>query len=240
MAFVHGKGTKVHIDSTDFSQYFNNVDVTKTADVAETTNFGSSGNKEYIAGEDDGTFSLTGFFDATADATIQPLLSGGTDFDLVVGIDGLDTGDRTQFGVANITNYGVSSPTGDVVATSIDAQADNGVTVGLVLNAGAYTTTGVQGTANDNSASSTGGGGAFLIVTSVSGTSPTGDVKIQHSADNVTYADLITFTQATGATSEIKKVAEGTTINRYVRVHATIGGSSTPTINAIVGFGRNN
>jgi len=88
MAFVHGKGTKVHIDSTDFSQYFNNVDVAKTADVAETTNFGSSGSKEYIAGEDDGTFSLTGFFDATADATIQPLLSGGTDFDLVVGIDG--------------------------------------------------------------------------------------------------------------------------------------------------------
>jgi hypothetical protein len=56
----------------------------------------------------------------------------------------------------------------------------------------------------------------------------------------VTYADLITFTQATGATSEIKKIDEGTTINRYVRVHNTIGGSSTPTINAIVGFGRNN
>jgi hypothetical protein len=240
MAFVHGKGTKVFIDATEFSSYLNNVDVTKTADVAETTNFGSSGVKTYIAGEDDGTISLSGLFDATADGTLQPLLSNGTDFDLVVGIDGLDTGDRSQFAVANITNYGVSSPTGDVVATSIDAQADNGVTIGLVLNAGAYTTTGVQGTANDNSASSTGGGGAFLIVTSVSGTSPTGDIKIQHSADNVTYADLITFTQATGATSEIKKIDEGTTINRYVRVHNTIGGSSTPTINAIVGFGRNN
>ena len=239
MAFVHGKGTKVHVNAVDFSEYFNNVDVTKTSDVAETTNFGSSGVKTFIAGEDDGTFSLTGLFDATADATLQPLL-GGSDFNLIVGIDGLETGDRTQFGSANITNYGVSSPVGDVVATSIDAQADNGVTIGLVLNAGAYTATGVQGSANDNSASSTGGGGAFLIVTSVSGTSPTVDVKIQHSADNVTYADLITFTQATGATSEIKKVAEGTTINRYVRVHATIGGSSTPTINAIVGFGRNN
>lgn len=239
MAFVHGKGTKVYIDSAEFSSYFNNVDVTKTADVAETTNFGSSGSKTYITGEDDGTFSLTGFFDATADATLQPLL-GGADFDLVVGIDGLDTGDRTQFGSANITNYGVSSAVGDAVATSIDAQADNGVTVGLVLNAGAYTTTGVQGTANDNSASSTGGGGAFLIVTSVSGTSPTGDIKIQHSADDSTYADLATFTQATTATSEVIKIAEGTTINRYVRVHATIGGTSTPTINAIVGFGRNN
>ncbi|BCV04860.1 MAG: hypothetical protein CM15mV92_320 [Caudoviricetes sp.] len=45
MAFVHGKGTKVFIDATEFSSYLNNVDVTKTADVAETTNFGSSGVK---------------------------------------------------------------------------------------------------------------------------------------------------------------------------------------------------
>ena len=61
MAFVHGKGTKVFIDATEFSSYLNNVDVTKTADVAETTNFGSSGVKTYIAGEDDGTISLSGF-----------------------------------------------------------------------------------------------------------------------------------------------------------------------------------
>ena len=48
MAFVHGKGTKVHVNAVDFSQYFNNVDVTKTADVAETTNFGSSGAKSPV------------------------------------------------------------------------------------------------------------------------------------------------------------------------------------------------
>ena len=190
MAFVHGKGTKVHVNAVDFSQYFNNVDVAKTSDIAETTNFGSSGAKTYIAGEDDGTISMTGLFDATADATLQPLL-GGSDFNLIVGIDGLETGDRTQFGSANITNYGVSSPVGDVVATSIDAQADNGVTIGLVLNAGAFTTTGAQGSANDNSASSTGGGGAFLIVTSVSGTSPTGDVKIQHKLHYQHYAESL-------------------------------------------------
>ena len=87
MAFVHGKGTKVHVNAVDFSQYFNNVDVAKTSDVAETSNFGGSGFKTFISGEDDGTFSLTGFFDATADATLQPLLSG-TDFNLIVGIDG--------------------------------------------------------------------------------------------------------------------------------------------------------
>ena len=238
MAFVHGKDVVIFVNENNYSTYFNNADSSQTADVAETTTFGNSA-KTYIPGDKDGTISLGGLFDATADAVLQPLL-GGADFNLVLGLDGVATGDRNTFGKGNITNYAVSSPVGDVVATSIDVQPDNGLFSGVVVTNSAFTTTGAQGSAVDNTSSTTSGAGAFLIVTSVSGTSPTGDVKIQHSADNVTYVDLITFTQATGATSEIKYVDKGTTINRYVRVHNTIGGSSTPTINAIVGFGRNN
>ena len=238
MAFKHGKDTKIYLNSSNFSTYFSNADATRTADTAESTTFGNS-NKTYVAGDKDGTVSLGGFFDATADATIQPLL-GGADLDFVMGIDGLDTGDSSTFGIGNFTNYGVSSPVGDIVATSVDMQSDDGMWNGTVLTASAFTTTAAQGSAQDNTSSTANGCGAFLIVTSVSGTSPTGDVKIQHSADNVTYVDLITFTQATAATSEIKNISSGTTINRYIRVYNTIGGSSTPTINAIVGFGRNN
>ena len=238
MAFVHGKDVVIYVNASNYSTYFNNADSTQTADIAETTTFGNSA-KTYIPGDKDGTVSLGGLFDATSDGVLQPLL-GGADFNLVIGLDGVATGDRNTFGKSNITNYAVSSPVGDVVATSIDVQPDNGLFSGVVVTNSAFTTTGAQGSAVDNTSSTTAGAGAFLIVTSVSGTSPTGDVKIQHSADNVTYADLITFTQATGATSEIKYVDKGTTINRYVRVHNTIGGSSTPTINAIVGFGRNN
>tara|TARA_R100000655_G_scaffold99933_1_gene144124 strand:+ start:24538 stop:25254 length:717 start_codon:yes stop_codon:yes gene_type:complete len=238
VAFVHGKDVVIYVNASNYSTYFNNADSTQTADIAETTTFGNS-NKTYVPGEKDGTISLGGLFDATSDGVLQPLL-GGADFNLVIGLDGVATGDRNTFGKGNISNYAVSSPVGDVVATSIDVQPDNGLFSGVVITNSAFTTTGAQGSAVDNTSSTTAGAGAFLIVTSVSGTSPTGDVKIQHSADNVTYADLITFTQATGATSEIKYVDKGTTINRYVRVHNTIGGSSTPTINAIVGFGRNN
>jgi len=238
MAFKHGKDTKIFVNSSNFSAYFNNADASRTADVAESTTFGSSA-KSYIAGEKDGTISLTGFFDATQDGVIQPLL-GGADFDLALGIDGLDTGDSATFTKGNITSYAVSSPVGDIVATSMDVQSDEGMWNGQVLNASAFTTTGVQGSVQDNGVATSNGVGAFLIVSSVSGTSPTGAVKIQHSADNTTYADLITFTTATAATSEVKFVDSGTTINRYIRVSNTIGGSSSPTINAIVGFGRNN
>jgi hypothetical protein len=238
MAFKHGKDTKVYVNSSDYSTYFSNADANRTADVAESTTFGKD-NKTYIAGDKDGTVSLSGFWDATADGVLQPLL-GGADFDFAMGIDGLDTGDKATFAVGNITNYAVSSPVGDIVATSLDVQSDDGMWNGSVLTASAFTTTAAQGSVQDNASSTSNGCGAFLIVTSVSGTSPTGDVKIQHSADNVTYVDLITFTQATAATSEVKYVDSGTTINRYIRVYNTIGGSSTPTINAIVGFGRNN
>jgi hypothetical protein len=235
MAFVHGKDTKIYLNETDFSSYFNSADSTRSADIAETTTFGNS-NKTYIVGNKDGTVSLTGFFDATADATIQPLL-GGADCLLLIGVEGTDATDKVRFQNGNITNYGVSSPVGDVVATSIDIQSDNGLYDGDILESATYTST-TSGTARDNSSSTADGGAGFLIVSAASGTSPTADIKITHSADDVTYVDLVTFTQATSTTSEIKYVAEGTTVNRYLKVEATIGGT-TPSFSAIVGFGRN-
>ena len=236
MAFKHGKDTKVFVNNTDFSSYFNNVDTTRSADVAESTTFGNSA-KTYISGNKDGTLSIAGFFDATADATLQPLL-GGADMIISVGIDGLDATDSCVFGKGNITNYGVSSPVGDIVATSIDMQADSGLYNGTVLENRTVTTT-TTGTARDNTLSTANGGAGFLIVSASSGGSPTLDAKIQHSADNTTYADLVTFTQATGTTSEVKLVSEGTTVNRYLKAILTVGGS-TPSFTAIIGFGRNN
>ena len=236
MAFKHGKDTKVFVNNSDFSTYFNNVDSTQMADVAESTTFGN-GAKTYISGNKDGTMTITGFFDATADATLQPLM-GGADFDLFVGYDGTTNGNQCAFGVGNITNYAVSSPVGDVVATSVDVQSDNGFFNGKLNFSGSDTTSGVMGSVVDDSSSSTNGFGAIVVCTSVSGTSPTFDIKVQHSADNVTYADLITFTQITAASSEVKVVASGTTVNRYIRVFNTIGGSSTPTFNGFVALAR--
>lgn len=236
MAFKHGKDTVVFVNNTDFSSYFNNVDTTQTADVAESTTFGKS-SKTYISGNKDGTLTIGGFFDATADATLQPLL-GGADMIVSVGIDGLDATDSCVFGKGNINNYGVSSPVGDIVATSLDIQTDSGLYSGTVLENATYTAT-ASGTARDNTLSTANGGAGFLIVSSASGTTPTLDAKITHSADDVTYVDLVTFTQATTTTSEVKLVAEGTTVNRYLKAEFTVGGTS-PSFTAIIGFGRNN
>ena len=237
MAFKHGKDTKIFFNNNDFSQYFNQADTTLSSDVAESTTFGKA-SKTYIAGNLDGTVSLGGFFDATADASTNTLL-GGSDFVFCMGIDGIDATDGVVFGNSNITSYGKSSPVGDIVASSIDVQADGGLFAGNVLENATYTVT-ASGTARDYGASTGDGGGAFLIVTSASGSTPTLDVKITHSADNTTYADLVSFTQVTtSAGAEFKSVAKGTTVNRYLKVVATLSGTS-PNYNAIIGFGRNN
>lgn len=240
MAFIHGSNSKVYVTTIDLSAYFNNAEFQTTADVSETTAFGKSA-KTYKAGLREGTATLSGFWDGGTDASdeeLQGALGSSTNKVVALGIDGVDTGDKVKFFDGFATNYGISSPVGDIVAVSADFVADDGMYNGDVLYNGAFTATGAVGSALDNSASSDGGVGAFLICTSVSGTSPTADIKIQHSADNVTYVDLITFTQVTAATSEFKTVASGTTINRYIKLYNTIGGSSTPTINAFVGFAR--
>lgn len=62
-----------------------------------------------------------------------------------------------------------------------------------------------------------------LSITAAGGTTPTLNVKVQHSADGNTWTDLASFTQATGASSQ-RKVLSG--CDRYVKATWTIGGTT--------------
>jgi len=58
-------------------------------------------------------------------------------------------------------------------------------------------------------------------------------VKVQHSSDNLTYADLITFSNVTAAGAQRATVTG--TVNRYTRVTYT---ATSGTATFVVGFGR--
>jgi hypothetical protein len=80
----------------------------------------------------------------------------------------------------------------------------------------------------------------FIKVGTITGTSPTLDVKIQHSADGTTWVDLLTFTQLTSGSansSEVKFASSATDYLKpllpFVRATKTVGGSSSPTFNAV-------
>lgn len=108
--------------------------------------------------------------------------------------------------------------------------------------------TGVAGNPYQTVTSTAAGAGAYygaghgfrlrLACSTVSGTNPTLDVKLQDSADGVTYADMgYAFAQViadqvdatlsvTGAPILAVTTADG---RPWVREHHTIGGSATPT-----------
>jgi len=232
MAFRHGKNTKVLVNSSDLSSFFNDTSVNSSIETAETTAYGTPGGaKTYVTGLNDGTVSLSGMFDGDA-GSVDEILTGILDTDADVNFtiapdNGMTLGSRCYVGQSIQTKYDLSSPVADVVTASADFQCDGGIGRGVVLGPlSEVSTTSVQGSV-DNTSSSTNGGTAMLHVPANT-RNGTVIVKIQHSTDDVTFADLVTFATVAIATTTSERVivASGTTVNRYLRVSYTVAGSS--------------
>ena len=229
MAFIHGKDSQVIHGVNDLSSYLNDASVSADVEVAETTAFGSSA-KTYIVGLKDATVSASGMFDGASgavDAVLAASIGSDSLAPVTIGYNGTTLNNRVSLLLAKTTSYEVSTPVGDVVAVSYSAQADGGVDQGVSLAALTSVSASTTGTANDNGASSTNGGMAQVHVT-VNTRSTTSVIKIAHSTDNSTFADLVTFTTVgIGATtSERSLVAAGTTVNRYLRAVNTLAAGS--------------
>ena len=234
--FRHGKSVNVFIDEYDFSTYFNDMSATSNLEPTETTAFGSSA-KTYIAGLRDGTISLSGMFEGTTTGTdvwFEGVMGLTTKQNIIVAPEGHGLGNVATVANSDDTSYEVSGSVGDLVMTSAEFQASTGVESGLLLSSGASITATTNGTSVDNTASTTDGGVGFFSLP-VNTRSGTVDAVIQHSSDNSTFADLVTFTSvnATTLTSERVEVASGTTVNRYLRLKLTYAvgtGASTPVV----------
>jgi len=239
--FAHGKNVNVFLDEFDFSTYFTDVSASTSVDTAETSAFGTSA-KSYIVGHRDGTVSLSGMFEATAstgtDEFFDDALGNATKTKVIVAPAGHSNGAGAIMLVADDTSYEVSSAIADVVQASAEFQSTDAVEHGVILSSGAAISATGNGTGVDNTTSSTNGGAGFLSVP-VNTRNGTIGVKVQHSADNSTFADLVSFTTVTSTqkTSERVEVASGTTINRYLRVVYTVAGS-TGSATPVVAFTR--
>lgn len=227
MAFVHGKSTTVYLGQYDLTGFCDTADISQAMEPAETTTFGSSA-KTFIAGLRDGTISLSGNADYASGA-IDDVLNAATDGSqkyVTIGTGTEAVGSRCKLATIRQTQYGQSIPVGDKVTWSADLQADGGIDGnGVILHIKEAETGTENGASVDNGAASTNGYAALLHVFVDNITSVT--VKVQHSTDNSSWADLCTFTAFSGVGSEIKT---GTgTVNRYVRyiISAFTGTSTT-------------
>ncbi len=232
--FNHGKNAVVLLDNTNLSTTLTDASVSLTADVAETSTFTAS-SKTYVAGLKDGTVTLSGYFETTspdADAEfLAQLGSSGSAFSIAP--IGYTRGNPTEFGNVIETSYDRSADIGSVVAVAVAFQFDGDAYNGKSLLTPTAITSSSNQTGVDYGAAGTNGGAGVLHCTVKSG-SPTLDVKIQTSADNSSFSDYITFTQATGTTSELKTSASNPA--RYARAVLTFGGSGS--ITAAISFAQ--
>lgn len=225
--FTHGKSAKILVNGYDLTSYLKSGGVAKTADTAETSALGDAA-KTYVPGQGDATFSGEGMMDGTVGAVDDV-------FNTALGADGselayLPAGDalgQTGYGLQSIvTSYEVTSPVDDVVQVSMEAQGSGGAERVVTQHALAARTGTSTGTGVDGTAATSAGAAAYLHVTGRNGAA-SAVVKIQDSADNSTFADIVTFaTVAADHASERVEIAGA--VRRYTRASWTVtGGTAT-------------
>lgn len=222
----HGKRFRVVINDKHFSAHTREFNVTRPIDTADASSFASE-YKEVIVGLADGGLSINGYFNGEVDGIDEELSAAIGNASPAIVMGG-PAGFKTVGGVvfcalALESTYDITGSIGDVVGVSANFQSDEkGVRSGINLHAGE--TNGDPGdesasgtsTTVDSAAPSTGGYAAYLSV--ISNTRDAGaTVKIEHSANGSSWADLTTFTTvAAGNTTSERKTATGT-VNRYLR-----------------------
>lgn len=224
--FRHGKKTAVFINGTDMSPFLNEATTTQAIETAETTTFGSD-DKTYMTGLSDGTISSSGLFDSTAGAS-DAVLSGmiaTEDNAVTVFPEGNVLGRRAVIANGQLTSYEVSSPVADVISISAEVQADGGLYHGIALTGSVSASATANQVSTDNTAATSNG-----LIANVHVTANTRDgastIKIQHSVDDSTFVDLITFSSVSASATVGENLTTNGTVNRYLRAQQTLAGTT--------------
>jgi len=130
MAFAHGKNTVFKIDNsvgalTDISAYLTDVDLPQSAKTAETTTFGALADT-FVAGTKNATISVSGNFDATADAVLAAILGLIGSFEY--GPTGSTAGMIKYTGECLCTAYSIKGAVGGLVQATASFQVSGAVT----------------------------------------------------------------------------------------------------------------
>ena len=208
--------------------------VTFTRDNNDVSVIGGGADRAYQAGLSGGDISVNGFWEegvGNSEAQVAALLDGTYHPFTAAPQGGATIGNRAYLLDVQVTDSPISATPDGTVELSTGRQASGAAAGGIILKDHAAETGAGNFTGIDDGALSTLGAVGHLHVTAFDGTDAT--IKITDSVDEGVYADLITFTQATGVTSE--RVASTGTVNRWTRVELT--GTFT-SIMFTVGFAR--
>lgn len=211
----------------------------KEALLEETTGLGATWPTMVALGLFKGAFGHEGFYDdATGSVNDAIATKEGTSRIACLSITGNTPGGKfVGYAGALVGKYTRLVQLGALHKAKADYTVSGAVEDGIVLQefeskTADWNTEGAD--SQDNGASSANGGSGYLQIRTFSGF--TGFVaKIRHSADDVTYADLITFTNHTTGIGAQRSTVSGT-VNRHLAIDGNVTGSGT--MEAMVGFCR--
>ena len=137
MAFDHGRKSVIMLDNSggtpvDISAFATDVAMPRSVDMAEVSVFGND-TKQYIAGLEDGTISISGPYDPVIDAQIDgvivairtgTLATASFQYDPQGSTMGLPRYDAECL----VTSYDPPTSMSDAVRYSLDLQVTNGIT----------------------------------------------------------------------------------------------------------------
>lgn len=198
-----------------------------TLDATVLCNTGQS--KSYELGFKSGTVTAEGVwkYDQTNADEIHNILSAAlansAQVVLTAGYAALAVGDPCTLTDGIVKTYGIQTPLEQLIMCSAEFEGDGGVSFGRWLFNAEVDTTTTNGTSVDNSASTANGGLFHVHYQNGAGTEDL-TAKIQHSANNSTWADLgtITLSNLTGFGASSLEIAAGTTVNRYIRAQIAV------------------
>lgn len=195
---------------------------------ADVTVLTSTGD-QFLPGQLSGGLAIGGVFDSAVGDIVSTLDTAAATTDGLLTTMFPETpavGSFAFIGAGNVSARDYPAPVKDAVRVSLEATPNDGVDMGVTLHVLAAETADGNGTGVDNAASSANGGVASLHVTAYTGFTSV-LFKVQHSTDNSSWSDLISFTSVTAATWERKTVTG--TVNRYVRAFWDVTGSGSAT-----------
>jgi hypothetical protein len=229
-AFIHGKSAVVYQDANDLTEYLRSLTNSAEVETAESTTF-TDDDKTYITGQADATLSAEGLFDSTFDGSINAITGSGSKSLWSVYPGGDTVGLPGRGYSLDITSAERTAEVGDVVMVSVEGQSSVGTERIISHHALAQRTASGTATVVDGTASSASGGVGYLHATAAAGTVV---VTVQHSSDNVTFADYMTVGTVTASAKTFRTTATGT-VNRYTRLTYT---ATSGTATFVCGFGR--
>lgn len=242
MAKVSAKNGVILIGGKNFSSYAMSYDVAASANKVDVTGF-TDGCQNFIPGLPSGSITLDMYWSYSTDQVHEALRTLGATGNVSILPEGGTTGNKAISMVSTQSNYNPRGAPNDAIKIGsllFDySGSGTGIEFGDVLQHGTTTVTATgTGVLDVTNAAATATCGAVLHIWGTALAADTYSIKVQHSADDSTYNDLITFTLNGSVLGSERIVVASGAIQKYRRVIATRTGSAGNTLSYSVIFWR--